>query len=50
MCYIEKTQLVSRGCIKKLQVETVAYVFNDIPFLDSHNAYIFKKWVKVAQG
>ena len=50
MCYIEKTQLVSRGCIKKLRVETVAYVFNDIPFLDSHNAYILKNGLKLLKG
>ena len=29
---------------------TVAYVFNDIPFLDSHNPYFFKKWLRVVQG
>ena len=44
-----KNELACRGCIKKLQVETVAYVFNEIPFLDSHSPYIFKKWLKVAQ-
>ena len=44
-----KNQLVSRSCIKKLLVETVAYLFNDIPFLDSHSPYIFEKWLKVAQ-
>ena len=48
--YKGKNQLVSRGCSKKLPMETVAYVFNDIPFLDSHGPYIFKKWPKVAQG
>ena len=36
--------------MKKLLVETVAYVFNDIPFFDSHSPYIFKKWPKVAEG
>ena len=33
---------MSRG-IKKLQVETVAYVFTDIPFLDSHTVFNFLK-------
>ena len=28
---------MSRGCIKSLLVETVAYVFTDIPILDSHS-------------
>ena len=28
---------MSRGCIKKLLVETVTYAFTNIPFLDSHN-------------
>ena len=30
--------------------ETVDYVFTDIPFLDSHNPYVFKKWLSVVQG
>ena len=42
-------QVVSRG-IKKLLVETVAYVFTDILFLESHSPNFFKKWFKVAQG
>ena len=42
-------QVVSRG-ITKLLVETVAYVFTDILFLESHSPYFFKKWLKVAQG
>ena len=48
--YKGKNELVSRDWSKKLLMETVAYVFNDIPFLDSHSPYIFKKWTKVAQG
>ena len=48
--FYTKNQLVSRSCIKKLLVETAAYVFNDIPFLDSNSPYIFEKWLKVAQG
>ena len=36
-----KNELVSRDCIKKSLVETVAYAFNDILFLDSHSPYIF---------
>ena len=40
---------MSRGCIKKLIVETIAYVFTDISFLDSHSPYFFKKLLKVAQ-
>ena len=32
-----KNELVSRGCIKTLLVDTVAYVFNDIPFLGSRS-------------
>ena len=39
---------MSRG-IKKLLVETVAYVFIDILFLESHSPYFFKNWLKVAQ-
>ena len=35
--------------IKKLPVETVAYVLIDILFLESHRPYFFKKWLKVAQ-
>ena len=38
---------MSRGCIKKLLVETVAYVFTDIPFLDSHSPYFFKNGLKL---
>ena len=38
-----KNDLVSRGCIKKLLAEIVAYVSNDIPFLDSHSPYFFLK-------
>ena len=34
---------MSRGCIEKLLVETVAYVFTDIPFFESHSPYFFKK-------
>ena len=41
--------VVSRGC-EKLPVETVGYVFIDILFLNSHNSYFFKKWLKVNQG
>ena len=37
---------MSRG-IKKLLVETVAYVFTDIPFLDSHSPYFFKNDLKL---
>ena len=33
---------MSRGYIKKLLVETVAYVFTDTPFLDSHSPYFLK--------
>ena len=33
---------MSRGCIKKLITETIAYVFTDIPFLDSQSPYFFK--------
>ena len=36
-----KNEPVSWGCIKKLLVETVAYVIK-IPFLDSHSPYILK--------
>ena len=41
--YIEErmNRIVSRGRIKKSQMETVAYVFTDIPFLDSHSPYFF---------
>ena len=31
---------------KSYQVGTVAYVFTDILFLDSHSPYFFKKWYK----
>ena len=41
---------MSRGCIKKLVVEAVAYVFTDIPFVDSHSRYFFKKWLNVLKG
>ena len=42
---------MSRGCIKKLLMERVAYIFTDIPFFDSHSLYFFRKWLKeVAQG
>ena len=35
-------------CIKKLLVETVTYVFTDIPFLDSHSPYyIIKNGLKM---
>ena len=34
---------MSRGCIKKLLVEKVSYVFTDIPFLVNHSPYIFRK-------
>ena len=47
--YLKEGTVVSRSCNKKLLVETVAYVFTDIPFLDSHSPYFFKKWLKVAQ-
>ena len=40
---------MSRGCIKKLIVETIAYVFTDISFLDSYSPYFLKKLLKVAQ-
>ena len=30
--------------------ETVAYVFTDIPFLDSYSPYSFKKWLRDVQG
>ena len=36
-------KVVRRG-IKKLLAETVAYVFIDIPFLESHSPRFFKKW------
>ena len=29
--------------------ETAAYVFTDIPFLDSHSPCFFEKWLRVAQ-
>ena len=29
--------VLSRGFIKNSLIETVAYVFTDIPFLDSHS-------------
>ena len=45
-----KNELVSRDCIKKLLVETVGYIFTDIPFLDSQSPYFCKKWLKIAQG
>ena len=32
---------------KRYQVETVTYVFTDIPFFDSHSPYFFKKWLKL---
>ena len=38
-----KNELVSRGCIKKLIVETIAYVFTDISLLVSHSPLFFKK-------
>ena len=47
--YIEERWTVVSTGIKKLLVETVAYVFTDIQFLDSHNLYLSKKWLKVAQ-
>ena len=34
---------MSRSCIKKLLVETIAYVFTDIQFLDSHSLYYIIK-------
>ena len=34
---------MSRSCIKKLLVETVAYVFTDILFLDSDSPYYIIK-------
>ena len=34
---------MSRGCIKKLLVKTVTYVFTDMPFLDSHSSYFPEK-------
>ena len=40
---------MNRGIIKLL-VEIVAYVFIDIPFLDSHSLYLFEKRINVAQG
>ena len=33
---------MSRGCIKKLITETMAYVFTDVPFLDGQSPYFFK--------
>ena len=36
---------MGRRSIKKLLVETVTYVFADIPFLDSHSSYCFIKKV-----
>ena len=33
--------VVRRDCIKELSVETVPYVFIDIPFMDSHSPYFF---------
>ena len=41
---------MSRGCIKKLLLEAVAYDFTDIPFLNSQSPYFLKKWLDVAQG
>ena len=42
--YIRKEwTVVSRGSIQKFLVETVAYVFTDIPFLDSYSPYFFLK-------
>ena len=38
---------MSRGRIKKLLVETVAYVFMNILFLESYSSYFFKNWLKV---
>ena len=37
---------MSRG-IKRFLVETVAYIFTDILFLESHSPYFFKKWLKL---
>ena len=34
---------MSRACIKKLLVETAAYVFTIIPFFDSRSPHILKK-------
>ena len=34
---------MSRGCIKKLLVETVADVFTNIRLLESHSPCFFKK-------
>ena len=42
--------VVRRGYIKKLLVETVAYVINGIPFLDSHSPHCFEKWLKIVEG
>ena len=39
---------MSTGCIKKLLVETVAYIFTDIPFMYNQSPYFFKKCLKVA--
>ena len=42
-----KNELVSRGCIKKLLVKKVTYVFTDIPVLDSHSPYFLKNGLKL---
>ena len=36
--------------MKKLQVETAAYVFTDIQFLDGQILPLFQKWLEVPQA
>ena len=38
--------IVNRGCIKKVLVDTVAYVFTDTLLLDSHSPYFLKNDLK----
>ena len=38
---------MGRGCVKKLLVEAVAYVFIDIPFLDSRSPYFLKNGLEL---
>ena len=37
VCKMKEWTVLSRGFIKNSLIETVAYVFTDIPFLDSHS-------------
>ena len=39
--------VMSRGCIKKLLVETLAYIFTDIPSLDGHSSYFLWNGLKL---